>query len=68
MGVRACKDSKVKAAYRRKNGMSEKKRTGISWLLLLLSGILIALGIGRGEQMTVLAKAAKICLECIGIG
>lgn len=48
--------------------MTEKKRTGIAWLLLVVSGILIAAGIGRGELLTVLAKAASICLECIGIG
>ena len=42
------------------------------WILpavLLLCGILlIALGIFRGEPQTVLEKATKICLECIGIG
>lgn len=48
--------------------MTEKQRTGISWLLFIASGILIVAGLVRGEQLTVLAKAATICLECIGIG
>ncbi len=42
------------------------------WILpavLLLCGVLlIGLGIFRGEPLTVLEKATKICLECIGIG
>lgn len=29
---------------------------------------LMAFGIYRGEMAVVLAKAVKICLECIGIG
>lgn len=43
-----------------------------NWIIpscFLLAGLLmIALGIIRGEQETVLAKAIKICLECMGIG
>lgn len=42
------------------------------WIIpacLLCAGVLmIALGIMRGEHHTVLEKAIKICLECIGIG
>ena len=38
----------------------------------LLTGIaglaFMAFGIYRGEMATVLAKAIRICLECIGIG
>ena len=37
------------------------------WLLLLALG-LIAAGIWRGEQRAVLAKAARICMECVGLG
>ncbi|MBP5200112.1 MAG: thioredoxin [Schwartzia sp.] len=29
---------------------------------------LIAAGIWRGEYRAVLAKASRICLECIGLG
>lgn len=43
-----------------------------NWIVpscLLLAGFLmIVLGIMRGEHHTVLEKAIKICLECIGIG
>ena len=42
------------------------------WILpagfLLLGAVLIVLGVFRGEYKTVLEKATKICLECMGIG
>lgn len=38
------------------------------YLLLLMSFVLIAMGIYRGEAVEVLQKAINICLECIGIG
>jgi len=37
------------------------------WFLLLALG-LIAAGVWRGEQRAVLAKAARICMECVGLG
>lgn len=36
--------------------------------LVILSLGMMAFGIYRGEMATVLAKATRICLECIGIG
>ncbi len=36
--------------------------------LLALSGVLIGLGLLREENLMVVKKAVKICLECIGIG
>ncbi len=39
-----------------------------SLILLVLGLVMIGAGILRGEAVTVLQKATKICLECIGIG
>ncbi|HOB81371.1 MAG TPA: CD1871A family CXXC motif-containing protein [Peptococcaceae bacterium] len=38
------------------------------YFFLILSLALIGLGLTRNEQLTVLRKAIRICLECIGIG
>lgn len=37
-------------------------------LLFAMGGVFVAVGVARGEAATVLAKAVRICLECIGIG
>ena len=37
-------------------------------LLLVLGAGLIALGAGLGQTDAVMAKAIRICLECVGIG
>lgn len=39
-----------------------------SFLSLFVGAVLVVLGIFRGEVMVVLGKAARICMECIGIG
>lgn len=44
------------------------KSLAVSVTLLLAGVLMIALGILRGEHLTVLQKAIKICLECVGIG
>lgn len=36
--------------------------------LLAAAIVFIAVGLMRGEQVVVLKKAVKICLECIGLG
>ncbi|MGF0095904.1 CD1871A family CXXC motif-containing protein [Peptoniphilus sp. SGI.035] len=39
-----------------------------SYLMLILSIAFIFLGAYRSEVDTVLSKAIRICLECVGIG
>lgn len=40
----------------------------ISWVVLAIGICFIIYGAWRGEVDTVLNKAIRICLECIGIG
>jgi len=37
-------------------------------LLLLAAGVLMLLGVWRGEADTVFSKAIRLCMECVGIG
>lgn len=50
--------------------MEEKtvKKTVIRISLVLLSAALITAGLVTGETDTVMGKAVRICMECIGIG
>lgn len=41
---------------------------GLCWGLLALALALILLGVLNGGARSVLAKAVKICSECIGLG
>ena len=40
----------------------------LRYAVLALAATAMVFGILRGEALTVLGKAAAICLECIGIG
>jgi len=44
------------------------KKTMIRISLILLASALIITGIVTGEADTVMGKAVRICMECIGIG
>ena len=48
--------------------MTEKKRRRIGIACLVLGLASVGFGLLREEHLTVLKKAAAICLECIGIG
>jgi uncharacterized membrane protein len=37
-------------------------------ICLFLAILFLAIGISKEQPQSVLAKASKICLECIGIG
>ena len=37
-------------------------------LLWMVAAGLLAAGLWRGEHRAVLAKATRICMECIGLG
>ena len=36
--------------------------------LIIISAVLVAVGCMQGQPYSVFAKAATVCLECIGIG
>lgn len=46
----------------------DKDKRRLPFFLMMVFAILTILGINLGEVATVLNKATKICLSCIGIG
>ena len=55
--------------YKEKSEDMKSKKIPVKALVTSLIGVaFMAFGIYRGEMATVLAKAVRICLECIGIG
>ncbi len=48
--------------------VSGKRRNGIRIGLLATAVLFIALGLVRGEHLTILQKAIHVCMECIGLG
>ena len=48
--------------------MSHGKKAAVQITLLLAGITMLCFGVWRGEAATVLSKAIKLCLECVGIG
>ena len=49
--------------------MMKVDRKATVQIALLLAGVaMLCFGVWRGEAVTVLSKAIKLCLECVGIG
>ena len=48
--------------------LAVRKETAAQLALLVMGVVFIVHGAVRGEAGLVLAKAIKICLECVGIG
>ena len=45
-----------------------ENRTVLRIMFLILGAVFVTLGLLSSEHLTVLGKAVRICLECIGIG
>lgn len=61
-----CYDGLMKAE--RVMCLNHGKKILFQSLLLYVGVVMICFGVWRGEADTVLSKAIKICLECVGIG
>ena len=48
--------------------MSHVKKAAAQAVLLAAGIAMLCFGVWRGETATVLSKAIKLCLECVGIG
>ena len=46
----------------------EQKRHFFKVTLLIVGMVMLCAGVMRGEADTVLSKAIRLCLECVGIG
>ena len=44
------------------------KKAAVQATLLMAGAAMLCFGVWRGEAATVLSKAIKLCLECVGIG
>ncbi|MDO4393809.1 MAG: CD1871A family CXXC motif-containing protein [Bacillota bacterium] len=44
------------------------KKSAVQWLLIVAGIGMLCFGAIRGEADTVLSKAIRLCLECVGIG
>lgn len=43
-------------------------RRQLRWCVLCIGAVSLGYGLARGEAPLVLAKAVRVCLECIGLG
>lgn len=48
--------------------MLRAKKAIFQGLLLIVGIVMLCFGVMRGEADTVLSKAIRLCLECVGIG
>lgn len=48
--------------------LSHGKKAAAQAMLLIAGAAMLCFGVWRGEVATVLSKAVKLCLECVGIG
>jgi len=48
--------------------LSHVKKAAVQAVLLAAGIAMLCFGVWRGEAATVLSKAIKLCLECVGIG
>ena len=48
--------------------MTHAKKAAAQVVLLVAGAATLCFGAWRGEAATVLSKAIKLCLECVGIG
>ena len=48
--------------------MKIQKKAAAQIVLLAAAIVMLGYGAMRGEAATVLSKAIKLCLECVGIG
>ncbi len=53
---------------RSQSALNKKNILFMRYGLLTMAAALTVIGLMRQEQLLVLQKAVKICLECIGIG
>ena len=42
------------------------KKVAVQTLLLVVGTVMLCAGVLRGEAATVLSKAIRLCLECVG--